>query len=226
MRYVLDINFILDAITNRSVNKLAYFAILENCILNYTAYISASSLHHIRFIIKRNYSDIYDKYLLLEEKLKIAKLPSYIDKSNVLYEDDIEDYLVELSAIAIDGKVITSDSRFLKRSKYAISPKEYILTHINKSSKLKIDFANLKKQYFAYQPKIEKEMDNVLNNASFIMGNAIKELEEELSHFTGAKHAITCSSGTDALLLAMMALNIGPSDEKIFTIKCFNISKT
>ena len=114
MRYVLDVNFILDAITNRSINKSVYFAILEHSILNGSAYISASSLHHIRFIIKRNYSNVYDKYLLIEEKLKIAKVPSYIDKNNILYEDDIEDYLVELSAIAIDGKVITNDSKFLK----------------------------------------------------------------------------------------------------------------
>ncbi|HIC92028.1 MAG TPA: aminotransferase DegT, partial [Syntrophaceae bacterium] len=70
-----------------------------------------------------------------------------------------------------------------------------------------MDFANLKKQYFMYQPELEKEMDKVLNNTSYIMGDAVKELEENLQKFTGAKHAISCSSGTDALLLAMMALD-------------------
>jgi UDP-2-acetamido-2-deoxy-ribo-hexuluronate aminotransferase len=49
------------------------------------------------------------------------------------------------------------------------------------------------------------------------MGNEVKALEENLQSFTGAKHAITCSSGTDALLLAMMALDIEPDDEIITT---------
>jgi len=49
------------------------------------------------------------------------------------------------------------------------------------------------------------------------MGDEVKELEKNLQNFTGAKHAITCSSGTDALLLAMMALDIKPDDEIITT---------
>ena len=64
---------------------------------------------------------------------------------------------------------------------------------------------------------LEKEMDKVLNSASYIMGDAVRELENSLQEFTGAKHAITCGSGTDALLLAMMALGIGPGDEVITT---------
>ena len=49
------------------------------------------------------------------------------------------------------------------------------------------------------------------------MGEEVKQLEAELSTFTGTKHAITCSSGTDALLLALMAMDIQPSDEIITT---------
>jgi UDP-2-acetamido-2-deoxy-ribo-hexuluronate aminotransferase len=60
-------------------------------------------------------------------------------------------------------------------------------------------------------------MDKVLNNSSYIMGSAVRDLEINLEKFTGAKHAITCSSGTDALLLAMMALDIKPNDEIITT---------
>ena len=49
------------------------------------------------------------------------------------------------------------------------------------------------------------------------MGEEVKQLETELSAFSGTKHAITCSNGTDALLLAMMALDIQPGDEVITT---------
>lgn len=82
---------------------------------------------------------------------------------------------------------------------------------------MKIDFANLKIGYQKYQDAFEKSMDRVLSNASYIMGPEIEELENELSNYTGSKHVITCSSGTDALLLAMMALGIQPGDEIITT---------
>jgi UDP-2-acetamido-2-deoxy-ribo-hexuluronate aminotransferase len=60
-------------------------------------------------------------------------------------------------------------------------------------------------------------MDEVLNRANYIMGDPVRELEQNLCDFTGAAHAVTCGSGTDALLLAMMALGIGPGDEVITT---------
>ena len=82
---------------------------------------------------------------------------------------------------------------------------------------MNIDFANLKLAYMAHQEVFEKEISRVLSDASYIMGPEIEKLEAELSQFTGAKHSISCSSGTDALLLAMMAINIKPGDEIITT---------
>jgi UDP-2-acetamido-2-deoxy-ribo-hexuluronate aminotransferase len=82
---------------------------------------------------------------------------------------------------------------------------------------MNIDFANLKLAYMAHQEAFEKEISRVLSDASYIMGPEIEKLEAELSQFTGAKHSISCSSGTDALLLAMMALDIKPGDEIITT---------
>ena len=80
-----------------------------------------------------------------------------------------------------------------------------------------IDFANLKIAYQKNQEAFEEAMQKVLTNAAYIMGPEIEELERELSAFTGAEYAITCSSGTDALLLAMMALGVQPGDEIITT---------
>jgi len=215
VKYILDINFILDAITDRSEDKDSYFTILLECVKEKNAYISSSSLHNIRFVLKKYHHSFYDKYILLEKKIKIAKLPAYVDKSSNLYENDIEDYLIELSAKAIDATIITSDKKFLKNSSLTISPDDFFINEYEKEKS--IDFANLKKQYFMYQPKLERTMDKVLNNASYIMGSEVKELEDNLQNFTGAKHAITCSSGTDALLLAMMALDIQADDEIITT---------
>ena len=80
-----------------------------------------------------------------------------------------------------------------------------------------IDFAKLQYQYQLYKEEIDQAIHGVLNKSNYIMGNEVKDLEENLQTFTGTKHAITCSSGTDALLLAMMALDIKPNDEIITT---------
>jgi len=78
-----------------------------------------------------------------------------------------------------------------------------------------IPFIDLKAQYQALKEPINKQIQTVLEHGLFIMGPEVEELERRLAQFTGAKHAITCSSGTDASILAMMAMGIGPGDEVI-----------
>jgi UDP-2-acetamido-2-deoxy-ribo-hexuluronate aminotransferase len=80
-----------------------------------------------------------------------------------------------------------------------------------------IDFAKLQYQYQLYKTEIDEAIHAVLNKSNYIMGEEITLLETSLQEFTGTKHAITCSSGTDALLLAMMALDMQPGDEIITT---------
>ncbi|WP_037374113.1 DegT/DnrJ/EryC1/StrS family aminotransferase [Salinimicrobium xinjiangense] len=80
-----------------------------------------------------------------------------------------------------------------------------------------IDFANLPMAYEEHKEELDIAIAEVLKNANYIMGEPVRELEEKLERFTGAKHAITCSSGTDALLLALMAIDIQPGDEVITT---------
>jgi UDP-2-acetamido-2-deoxy-ribo-hexuluronate aminotransferase len=82
---------------------------------------------------------------------------------------------------------------------------------------MKIDFANLQHQYQLYKNEIDAAIHSVLNKSNYILGEECDLLERELEAFTEAKHAIVCSSGTDALLLAMMALDIQPGDEIITT---------
>ncbi|MDN5076916.1 DegT/DnrJ/EryC1/StrS family aminotransferase [Aliarcobacter butzleri] len=82
---------------------------------------------------------------------------------------------------------------------------------------MKIDFANLQYQHELYKDEIENAILKVARNCNFIMGNEVQELEKNLEEFTGAKYAVSCSNGTDALLLAMMALDIKPGDEVITT---------
>ncbi len=78
-----------------------------------------------------------------------------------------------------------------------------------------MNFNDLHKQYRAYQSEIDAAIQQTIDNSAFINGPEIGKLEEELAAFAGVKHAISCSSGTDALLLSLMALDVQPGDEII-----------
>ena len=82
---------------------------------------------------------------------------------------------------------------------------------------MKIDFANLKKQYKLIESQILKSINGVLNSTQFILGDKVFELENNLKNFCGAKFCLATSSGTDSLLLALLAINIEPDDEIITT---------
>lgn len=82
---------------------------------------------------------------------------------------------------------------------------------------MKINFIDLQSQYQKYKEEIDKEMHEVLDTSGYIMGPKVAKFEENLANFVGCKHAIACSSGTDALLLALMALDIKTGDEVITT---------
>lgn len=80
---------------------------------------------------------------------------------------------------------------------------------------LTIPFIDLAAQQERIKPDLDRRIQAVLNHGQYIMGPEVRELEEKLAAYCGAKHAIAVSSGTDALLIAMMALDIGPGDEVI-----------
>lgn len=80
-----------------------------------------------------------------------------------------------------------------------------------------IPFIDLKTQYQALKPKIEERINRVLEHGHYIMGPEVQELEEKLAAYTGAKYCITVASGTEALLISLMALGIKPGDEVITT---------
>lgn len=73
-----------------------------------------------------------------------------------------------------------------------------------------IEFIDLKTQQERIRPRLDAAMARVLDHGQFIMGPEVGELERQLAAFTGARHAITCSSGTDAILMPLMAAGIGP----------------
>ena len=78
-----------------------------------------------------------------------------------------------------------------------------------------IDFIDLKAQQARLKDQIDAGIQNVLAHGQYILGPEVKELEEKLAAYVGAKYCITCANGTDALQIAQMAFGIGPGDEVI-----------
>ncbi len=82
---------------------------------------------------------------------------------------------------------------------------------------MNVPLLDLKEQNQTLRPEIEAALGRVLDTNGFILGGEVAELEKELAAYCGTKYAIGCASGSDAILLALMALNVGPGDEVITT---------
>lgn len=80
-----------------------------------------------------------------------------------------------------------------------------------------MEFIDLKTQYKELKDTVDARIKQVLDHGQYIMGPEVKELEDALSAYTGAKHCITVASGTEALLIALMAIGIKAGDEVITT---------
>jgi dTDP-4-amino-4,6-dideoxygalactose transaminase len=75
-----------------------------------------------------------------------------------------------------------------------------------------MQFIDLAAQYQHLKIRIDKRIQCVLDHGQYIMGPEVKELEDKLAEYVGVKHVITCANGTDALTLALMAMDIGEGD--------------
>ena len=80
-----------------------------------------------------------------------------------------------------------------------------------------IPFIDLKSQYSHLRETINHRIQRVLDHGQYIMGPEVAELESRLAEITGVRHCVTVASGTEALLIALMALNLQPGDEVITT---------
>src|SRR5262245_60145623 len=78
-----------------------------------------------------------------------------------------------------------------------------------------VPLCDLQAQYRDLQPQIVAAVSQVLASGQVILGPEVAALEREVAHYCGAGHGVGCASGTDALSLALQALDVGPGDEVI-----------
>ncbi|MGH7506130.1 MAG: DegT/DnrJ/EryC1/StrS family aminotransferase, partial [Longimicrobiales bacterium] len=82
---------------------------------------------------------------------------------------------------------------------------------------MKVPLLDLRPQFATIREEVREALDRVIESQHFILGPEVAALEDEIARYCGAPHAVGVSSGTDALLLALMALDVGPGDEVITT---------
>ena len=80
---------------------------------------------------------------------------------------------------------------------------------------MNIQMVDLKGQYMKIKPEVDAAIQDVIDNTAFINGPIVKEFAQNLSNYMGGCHVITCANGTDALQIALMALDLKPGDEVI-----------
>ena len=110
------------------------------------------------------------------------------------------------------ARLMTRNDSLLSELQQAITPAQFIRLPATAAS---FEFIDLMSQQDYLRPELERRIHTVLHHGRYIMGPEIEELEQELARYVGVPHCISVSSGTDALLIAMMALGIGVGDEVI-----------
>lgn len=139
---------------------------------------------------------------------------------------DFEDAQIAASVRSLAGQevcIVTEDDSFDSLGELPCkSPAEALVwlrnkEHAQSSKDRPMPFIDLAAQQVVIRPQLEHNIETVLRHGQYIMGPEIKQLEERLAEYVGVKHCISASSGTDTLLIAMMALGIKAGDEVITT---------
>jgi UDP-2-acetamido-2-deoxy-ribo-hexuluronate aminotransferase len=235
MKYVLlDINVVVDICAHRMPYAITSAQAVAQCELNgITVCIYAGSVQTLEFVLAAELMRMAEQSgVALTAKMagKQARqllhhfskdkqwLTALSAEANVFESDDPEDeQLLRALDRFEDGEIImlSRDKGMAKKAPQRVLSPEALLQCSLKPGP--IDFINLKAQQTVISPKLEKNIHKVLQHSKYIMGPEIQELEQKLANYIGAKHCLTVSSGTDALLIAMMALGISFDDEVITT---------
>ncbi|MDP3183270.1 MAG: DegT/DnrJ/EryC1/StrS family aminotransferase [Desulfobaccales bacterium] len=124
-----------------------------------------------------------------------------------------------VDAVYDEGLIRLAPEIRIKETRFPVKvmiPNEFLVSEPSPKTKETIDFIDLKAQQQAILPSLCERLQRVLSHGQYIMGPEIGELEDRLAAYVGVKHAVSCSSGTDALLMTLMAYGVGPGDA-VFT---------
>lgn len=236
MDLLLDVNIVLDICAKRQ----PFYAVARDAIqlckfnggklwlyvgsvqtLQYNLYKEIKRQQESAEITRTN-RQLHEQCLTLLETFSEDKqwLAALAIEGNVFSAGDPEDgqLLLALDRFAENKiKLLTRDLPLLNaHPDKTITPQAFINQSLLATNK-PIDFIDLKTQQDSIRPHLEKNIHRVINHGQYVMGPEVAELETKLADYVGVKHCISASSGTDTLMIAMMALGIGAGDEVITT---------
>lgn len=230
MRYhnlVFDTRVLLDAATNAPESEPVKALLLKVADGECSGWIAAQSLPALQAglaaTFTRNGNPIEEAGNLakahlraLFTQLKLLTLPGEESLDLIEEASNIEEAQIALAALALgkDACIVTSNPLFDARGKVpTLSPSDALTVPEVEGPLPFIDLATQERRIL---PSLEKRIRSVTRHCQFIMGPEVLELEARLADYVGVRHAISCSSGTDALLMPLMAYGIGPGDA-VFT---------
>ena len=224
--YIWDNNIVLDFLLDRYKVSPRIYDLFEEFLKFGKIYISSSQIHNIEYIFFKerkkikSFKDCKIEWNEFLNEIYFIKTPSYFDRRNMLFNNDIEDYLIELSAKIINAKIITRDKEFMQNSDLAVSINDFFT--LEKESKPKnINFLDLHSQYLSIHNEVDNGIDQIIKNTAFIGGKQVKQFEENFANYCQAKYCVGVGNGTDALTIALKSLDIGKDDEIITAANSF-----
>ena len=227
---VLDIDIVLDMWLKRD-NYQIIANLLERCKkTNVGIWFSAAALGMLDYIfvkqlvqegisIKEAKKRCKKQISTLLEEVSLLSCFGFEQAQALTNVDNLQDAQIAISTSSINGekRLITYNKNFDTLGLIeAVEPTKALEWIEQEEIAQSFAFIDLKAQQDAIRPQLEKNLHTVLQHGRYILGPEVKELEEKLCEYTGAKHCIGVSSGTDALLMPLMAWNIGPGDA-VFT---------
>lgn len=228
---VLDVNVIVDFWLGVGSEEITEQIIDLSKDGHVKLWLSASSIPTIEYVAKRSFKQRgvpADEVTVLVaglmndlfQSVEILTNYGFDQKEACQKAKDFEDAQIAISTRSLKvGSfcIVTEDGIFDAPDEVPVlNPKDALIwLQSQTQSTRSIPFIDLAAQQAIIRPQLERGMESVLRHGQYIMGPEVAELEEKLAGYVGVKHCITASSGTDTLLIALMALGIGPGDEVI-----------
>ncbi len=229
---ILDVNVIVDWWLNvgsaEHTDRLVQTATPHSV----TLWVAATSLATLNFVARRAFKQ-YGKSpkeahdivpVLMADLLDyVSVLSNYGFEQAVLYQQavDFEDAQIAAAARSLPkgaAVIVTEDADFDDLGEVQTLTPLAALAWLQQADRATaIPFIDLMTQQACLRPQLEKGIETVLRHGTYIMGKEVELLEARLATYTGAKHCITVASGTEALLISLMALGVGAGDEVITT---------
>ena len=235
MNVVFDVNIVLDLLLQRKEyyqeQERCFQLLITNCVPLYFPVCALPTLQYVHLVELKRLQKAgvikVDENIrqLSKEQLKVFFDQVIICTSLGAHWDaippdhlDHEDALISLSASLLPGNTIiwTEDRVFKPLGDIPAVGDHNVVQEALSNKEDSIPFIDLAAQQQRIRTKLDKNIHTVLRHGKYIMGPEVKELEEKLAAFAGVKYCIGCASGTDALLMALMAMDVGPGDA-IFT---------